>query len=70
MNNCPMCNGEPNLLGSLGNLTRLRCRNCGLDYNPSNTDFDYNDFEEADYPIGDGEVFYSRSDVESYEDEF
>jgi hypothetical protein len=30
---CPACGGPGMLLGTLGNLTHYRCRNCGMDYN-------------------------------------
>jgi hypothetical protein len=26
---CPQCGGEPTILGELGFLTHLRCRQCG-----------------------------------------
>jgi transcription elongation factor Elf1 len=29
---CPMCGGQPALLGTLGNLTWLRCINCGWEF--------------------------------------
>jgi rubredoxin len=38
-NECPMCDGPPVLLGTLGRITWLRCRDCGWQY-------------EADGPIG------------------
>jgi hypothetical protein len=53
MNNCPMCEGEPTILGVLGRITWLRCRNCGWDY-------------AADEPE---DVFYSRGEVEASEHE-
>ena len=35
---CPMCGGTPALLGTLGNLTWLRCTGCGSEYS---VDADY-----------------------------
>lgn len=29
--NCPMCGGEVTEMGSLGNRTHYRCRDCGMD---------------------------------------
>lgn len=29
---CPMCGGQPTLLGKLGQVTWLRCRHCGWEY--------------------------------------
>lgn len=29
---CPHCNGEPTLLGRLGQLLWFRCRYCGTDF--------------------------------------
>lgn len=29
---CPQCGGEAILLGVLGNLAHLRCRDCGWDF--------------------------------------
>ena len=29
---CPMCGGIPFILGLLGRLLHLRCRDCGMDY--------------------------------------
>jgi hypothetical protein len=29
---CPQCGGPPTLLGQLGSLLHLRCRNCGMTY--------------------------------------
>ena len=29
---CPLCGGQPTLLGKLGNVTWLRCRHCGADF--------------------------------------
>lgn len=29
---CPCDGGQPTLLGVLGNLVHLRCRNCGMDW--------------------------------------
>lgn len=29
---CPKCGGPPVLLGQLGNVTHVRCRNCGITY--------------------------------------
>lgn len=30
---CPLCEGEGLLLGTLGHLVWLRCRDCGIDFN-------------------------------------
>lgn len=30
---CPVCGGDGQLLGQLGNLTHFRCRACGMDFN-------------------------------------
>lgn len=38
MNGCPMCGGEGALLGSLGPLLHLRCRQCGWTYHEGDTD--------------------------------
>ena len=32
MNECPMCEGPPVFLGTLGNVTWLRCRDCGWQF--------------------------------------
>jgi transcription elongation factor Elf1 len=29
---CPMCNGEAGILGILGNVTWMLCRNCGMQF--------------------------------------
>lgn len=29
---CPMCGGNPVMLGALGNRAHFRCRSCGMDY--------------------------------------
>ena len=29
---CPMCGGTPALMGTLGDLTWLRCTGCGMEY--------------------------------------
>jgi len=29
---CPICDGPPVVLGQLGNLLWMRCRNCGMEY--------------------------------------
>ena len=35
---CPMCGGFGYLLGCLGRLAWLRCRNCGIEFNiPADT---------------------------------
>jgi len=30
---CPLCEGEGNVLGTLGSLVWFRCQDCGIDYN-------------------------------------
>jgi hypothetical protein len=30
--NCPICGGEPVVMGQLGNRVHCRCRNCGADF--------------------------------------
>lgn len=30
---CPYCDGPAMVLGTLGNLLWMRCRDCGLEYN-------------------------------------
>lgn len=30
---CPLCGGPPMILGALGNLLWMRCRDCGIDFN-------------------------------------
>jgi hypothetical protein len=42
VNDCPTCGGPPVLLGTLGRVTWLRCRDCGWEY-------------QADGPIGPGD---------------
>lgn len=44
---CPMCHGEAGLLGVLGSVAHLRCRDCGWQYSidaediePSDNEFD------------------------------
>lgn len=32
---CPACGGIPFILGWLGRLLHLRCRDCGIDYSTS-----------------------------------
>lgn len=29
---CPICDGTPVVLGQLGNLLWMRCRDCGMQY--------------------------------------
>lgn len=36
MDTCPMCNGTPTLLGTLGQTTWLRCRDCGWQWSADN----------------------------------
>lgn len=36
---CPMCGGDVMLLGQLGNVHQLRCRNCGWNYSVVGGDF-------------------------------
>lgn len=45
MDTCPMCNGTPTLLGTLGQTTWLRCRDCGWQWS---ADPAYS--EDEDYP--------------------
>ncbi len=40
MNECPTCGGLLTLLGRLGSLLWLRCRQCGMDCSISAEDFD------------------------------
>ena len=32
METCPVCGGDGVKLGTLGNLTHFRCRNCGITF--------------------------------------
>lgn len=38
MDPCPMCEGDPKVLGRMGDLLWLRCKECGWDYNMRNVD--------------------------------
>jgi len=51
VNDCPMCEGSPEILGTLGKVTWLRCRHCGWEYQatePIETDEDEEDYDESD----------------------
>lgn len=51
MNECPMCEGPPVPLGTLGRITWLRCRDCGWQYEADGPiDLD----DECDDPGDDG----------------
>ena len=41
---CPVCDGEGEVLGQLGNLIHYRCRACGMDFS---TDADPREAERA-----------------------
>lgn len=42
---CPLCNGEGEYTGTLGNLDWFRCRQCGMDFYRS-----VNNREEVENP--------------------
>jgi transcription elongation factor Elf1 len=48
MTGCPMCGGQPALLGKLGNLTWLRCVNCGATFTAADTEPEYAGEENDD----------------------
>lgn len=45
MDTCPMCNGTPTLLGTLGTLTWLRCRDCGWEWPTTSANSDDEDLD-------------------------
>jgi transposase-like protein len=45
MENCPVCDGEGIELGTLGNLTHYRCRDCGMTFS-SPVELKWDDFIE------------------------
>lgn len=47
MNTCELCGGELGLLGTLGRLVWLVCRDCGMQFSRKAEDF--NDNEESDH---------------------
>ena len=68
--NCPQCNGNSEVLGQLGNLVHLRCRNCGWQDSCDAPEFygegddDGQDYEPDDAPwdddrFADGEALAS-----------
>lgn len=47
---CPMCGGDGMLLGQLGNVHQLRCRNCGWNYSVVGGDFSVDEDEDDGQP--------------------
>jgi tRNA(Ile2) C34 agmatinyltransferase TiaS len=48
MEDCPMCGGQGEDLGTLGNVTYMRCRQCGADFSVSGEKEEYNEDAELD----------------------
>jgi ribosomal protein L37E len=45
---CPECGGPVFVLGTLGNLTHLRCRNCGADFHEDAADCGFPEPDEEE----------------------
>jgi tRNA(Ile2) C34 agmatinyltransferase TiaS len=48
MEDCPMCGGQGEELGTLGSTTYARCRQCGTDYSTSVDKEEYDEEVELD----------------------
>lgn len=52
MHGCPLCGGPGILLGKLGHLTHLTCRDCGMQYStdeaiePVEYDDDFDEYDD------------------------
>jgi len=50
MMTCPICGGDPNLLGHLGQRSHYRCRACGWTWTPDRIEFDVDQEDDSEEP--------------------
>ena len=55
---CPICDADmPILLGVLGDLAHLRCRDCGMDFNIDSEGMDNTIFQNATLSVINAKLF-------------